>query len=132
LWGSSLTAFRRNLPAQYENGFNYPIGKKYQTLIILWINQNYGINLFEIVILSIFQWEASLKVKKYFAGWLPDKFYNGFKKPSARKVSNQLISTSKVTPDREHTHMVMQWGQVCIHIIILFLDWGYLFCQLSK
>jgi hypothetical protein len=27
LWGASLTAFKRNIPAQYENGFNTPIGK---------------------------------------------------------------------------------------------------------
>ena len=26
LWGASLTAFRRLLPAQYEDGFNQPIG----------------------------------------------------------------------------------------------------------
>lgn len=26
LWGASMTAFRRVLPAQYENGFNSPIG----------------------------------------------------------------------------------------------------------
>jgi peroxidase len=26
LWGSSLSAFRRLLPSQYENNFNSPIG----------------------------------------------------------------------------------------------------------
>ena len=26
LWGASLTAFRRIKPAEYENGFNTPIG----------------------------------------------------------------------------------------------------------
>ena len=29
LWGSSLTAFKRNIPAQYENGFNTPIGEPF-------------------------------------------------------------------------------------------------------
>ena len=29
LWGASLTAFRRILPPQYEDGFNSPIGNSY-------------------------------------------------------------------------------------------------------
>ena len=73
LWGSSLTSFKRLLPAKYENNFNTPIG------------------------------------------WEKDKLYHGFKLPSARKISNDIISTSKTTADDEISHMVMQWGQFLDH-----------------
>jgi hypothetical protein len=39
-------------------------------------------------------------------GWNPEKLYLGFKKPSPRKISTELIGTKKVTPDADLTHMV--------------------------
>ncbi|XP_050301684.1 peroxidasin isoform X2 [Anthonomus grandis grandis] len=48
-------------------------------------------------------------------GWDKGKLYNGYPKPASRKVSTSLISTSKITPDAEITHMVMQWGQFLDH-----------------
>ena len=39
------------------------------------------------------------------------------KLPSARKISNEIISTSKTTADDEISHMVMQWGQFLDHDI---------------
>ena len=44
---------------------------------------------------------------KSISGWNPEKLYNGFKKPSARKISTELIGTKKVTPDSDLTHMVI-------------------------
>ena len=51
----------------------------------------------------------------YILGWDRDKLYNGFKLPSARKVSNEVISTSKTTADDQISHMVMQFGQFLDH-----------------
>ncbi|CAG9770577.1 unnamed protein product [Ceutorhynchus assimilis] len=48
-------------------------------------------------------------------GWDKKRLYNGFAKPSSRKVSTSVISTTKITPDQEITHMVMQWGQFLDH-----------------
>lgn len=48
-------------------------------------------------------------------GWQPDQLHNGFKLPSARKVSSEIISTSDVTEDDGISHMVMQWGQFLDH-----------------
>nr|XP_023021293.1 peroxidasin [Leptinotarsa decemlineata] len=48
-------------------------------------------------------------------GWIKGRKYYGFTKPSSRLVSTTLISTSKITPDPEITHMVMQWGQFLDH-----------------
>lgn len=48
-------------------------------------------------------------------GWNKDKKYFGYSKPSSRLVSTSLISTEKITPDDEITHMVMQWGQFLDH-----------------
>ena len=50
-------------------------------------------------------------------GWDPNRLYHGFVKPGARKVSSELISTSKITEDHEVSHMVMQWGQFLDHDI---------------
>lgn len=48
-------------------------------------------------------------------GWDKTLKYYGFHKPSSRLVSTTLISTRKITPDDEITHMVMQWGQFLDH-----------------
>ena len=48
-------------------------------------------------------------------GWSDNKLYNGFKKPLARHVSNEIISTDNVSPDSTYTHMLMQWGQFLDH-----------------
>lgn len=48
-------------------------------------------------------------------GWIKDRKYYGYPKPSSRLVSTTLISTTKTTPDPEITHMVMQWGQFLDH-----------------
>ena len=43
-----------------------------------------------------------------YSGWNSNKLYFGFKKPSARKISTELIGTKKVTPDSNVTHMVIK------------------------
>ncbi|XP_060535889.1 peroxidasin isoform X2 [Cylas formicarius] len=48
-------------------------------------------------------------------GWDKTRLYNGYPKPPSRKVSTEVISTAKITPDPEITHMVMQWGQFLDH-----------------
>ena len=48
-------------------------------------------------------------------GWDPEKRYHGFTLPSAREVSNAVISSELVTEDLEISHMVMQWGQFLDH-----------------
>lgn len=48
-------------------------------------------------------------------GWEKDRLYNGFRKPSARLVSTEIISTKEITQDDRITHMVMQWGQFLDH-----------------
>ncbi|CAG9862575.1 unnamed protein product [Phyllotreta striolata] len=50
-------------------------------------------------------------------GWDKNKKYFGYPKPSSRLVSITLISTKKITPDPEITHMVMQFGQFLDHDI---------------
>ncbi|CAG2105525.1 unnamed protein product, partial [Medioppia subpectinata] len=50
-------------------------------------------------------------------GWFADKKYNGFAKPNARKVSQQLLSAKKVSEDVKHSHMLMQFGQFLDHDI---------------
>ena len=62
--GASLTSFKRLIPAQYENGFNAPLG------------------------------------------WDPNKLYNGFALPNARKVSQEIIKTTDITEDDSISHMV--------------------------
>lgn len=44
-------------------------------------------------------------------GWDRDRLYNGYRKPMARLVSTEIISTKEITQDDKITHMVMQWGQ---------------------
>lgn len=48
-------------------------------------------------------------------GWNREKKYNGFKLPSPRFVSTNLISTDTIEQDSQITHMVMQWGQFLDH-----------------
>ena len=60
-------------------------------------------------------WLKSFQFPMYILGWDRDKLYNGFKLPSARKVSNEVISTSKTTADDQISHMVMQFGQFLDH-----------------
>lgn len=48
-------------------------------------------------------------------GWNPEQLYHGFRKPSPRLVSTEMISTKMITPDARITHMVMQWGQFLDH-----------------
>ncbi|XP_059088461.1 peroxidasin-like isoform X1 [Tigriopus californicus] len=50
-------------------------------------------------------------------GWNRGRLYNGFPKPSARLISSELITTSKITEDSILSHMVMQWGQFLDHDI---------------
>ncbi|CAG2120651.1 unnamed protein product, partial [Medioppia subpectinata] len=50
-------------------------------------------------------------------GWFADKKYNGFAKPNARKVSQQLLSAKKVSEDVKYSHMLMQFGQFLDHDI---------------
>ena len=52
-----------------------------------------------------------------FAGWDTDRLYNGVRLPSARAVSVNVLSTSRVTPDDTYSHMLMQWGQFIDHDI---------------
>ena len=49
------------------------------------------------------------------SGWDADRLYNGVRLPSARSVSIKVLSTSRVTPDAAHSHMLMQWGQFIDH-----------------
>ncbi|XP_071965528.1 peroxidasin homolog isoform X2 [Antedon mediterranea] len=59
-------------------------------------------------------------------GWNVSHLYNGFQKPSARKVSLEVISTHSVTPNEKYSHMVMQWGQFLDH------DMDFTVTSLSK
>ena len=47
-------------------------------------------------------------------GW-NDRVYNGFKLPSAREVSTQLLSANRLSASTKFTHMLMQWGQFVDH-----------------
>lgn len=48
-------------------------------------------------------------------GWEKERLYFGYRKPSARLVSTDIISTKEITQDDRITHMVMQWGQFLDH-----------------
>ena len=50
-------------------------------------------------------------------GWFADRLYSGFTKPNARRVSQQLIGSKKVSEDERHSHMLMQFGQFLDHDI---------------
>lgn len=76
----------------YENGFNTPIGKSYSCASRIHLMKTYS-----------------------FSGWDPSKLYNGFKKPSARHVSTNIVAAHGITTDRQFSHMLMQWGQFMDH-----------------
>lgn len=48
-------------------------------------------------------------------GWTSSKLYHGFRKPSARLISSEIIRTEVISPDSEYSHMLMQWGQFLDH-----------------
>ena len=48
-------------------------------------------------------------------GWDSSKTYNGFVKPSARQVSQEIMSTHNVTSHQNFTDLVMVWGQYFDH-----------------
>jgi peroxidase len=100
LWGASLTAFRRILPAQYENGFSTPIGEFSMESVSRQINNKL----------------------LYIPGWMTEKLYNGLPKPGARRISNSLIASSKTSMDSISSHMTMQWGQFLDHDISHSMD----------
>uniref|UniRef100_A0A0K0FL11 Peroxidasin-like protein (inferred by orthology to a human protein) n=1 Tax=Strongyloides venezuelensis TaxID=75913 RepID=A0A0K0FL11_STRVS len=50
-------------------------------------------------------------------GWEKEKLYFGFKKPNARLVSMEIISTEQITPHFRYTSLLMQWGQFLDHDI---------------
>ena len=86
------------------------------TSILLLVNNTY--NNCSVVLLLYLRINEQLVFKKSFTihsieslGWDQNKLYNGFSLPSPRKVSTDLISSSKTTADDEISHMVMQWGQ---------------------
>ena len=56
-----------------------------------------------------------LLVPNYENGFNTPYGWSETKLPSARKVSLSLISSVKVTPDTDYTHMLMQWGQFLDH-----------------
>ncbi|XP_063968758.1 peroxidasin homolog isoform X1 [Lytechinus pictus] len=48
-------------------------------------------------------------------GWNTTHRYNGFTKPSARRVSSRVVSAAEITSHKHYTHMLMQWGQFLDH-----------------
>ena len=48
-------------------------------------------------------------------GWNRSHTYNGHLKPSARKLSVEVISTETTSPHAHFSHMLMQWGQFLDH-----------------
>ncbi|XP_035685041.1 peroxidasin homolog [Branchiostoma floridae] len=73
------------------------------------------------------QWGAALQPFKRFVlagyddkwndpiGWDKSREYNGFSLPSARLVSNMLLTGSEVEYDPEYTHMLTEWGRFLRH-----------------
>ncbi|XP_066294820.1 eosinophil peroxidase-like isoform X1 [Branchiostoma lanceolatum] len=54
------------------------------------------------------QWNVPL-------GWDKSREYNGFPLPSARQVSNVLLTSSEPEDDPEYTHMLTEWGRFLRH-----------------
>uniref|UniRef100_A0A0N4ZT87 Peroxidasin n=1 Tax=Parastrongyloides trichosuri TaxID=131310 RepID=A0A0N4ZT87_PARTI len=50
-------------------------------------------------------------------GWEKEKLYHGFKKPNARLVSMEVISSKDITPHFRYSSLLMQWGQFLDHDI---------------
>ncbi|XP_022102574.1 peroxidasin homolog isoform X3 [Acanthaster planci] len=48
-------------------------------------------------------------------GWNQSHLYNGYPKPSVRKVSLEVMSTATITDSEKYSHMLMQWGQFLDH-----------------
>ncbi|XP_071807106.1 peroxidasin homolog isoform X2 [Asterias amurensis] len=48
-------------------------------------------------------------------GWNQSHLYNGYPKPSVRKVSLEVMSTATISNHDKFSHMVMQWGQFLDH-----------------
>ncbi|XP_074640940.1 peroxidasin homolog [Tubulanus polymorphus] len=51
-------------------------------------------------------------------GWDPNRRHFGYRKPSARLVSLEIMSSHKISSDNRFTHMLMQWGQFLDHDIV--------------
>ena len=48
-------------------------------------------------------------------GWDPYRLYNGYRKPNARQVSLEIMSTHSITENNKFTDLVMVWGQFLDH-----------------
>ena len=48
-------------------------------------------------------------------GWDPYRLYNGYRKPNARQVSLEIMSTDSITENNKFTDLVMVWGQFLDH-----------------
>ena len=51
----------------------------------------------------------------HIIGWSDSRKLNGFKVPSTRKISLELLSTPTVTTNEDLSNMLMQWGQFLDH-----------------
>lgn len=54
-----------------------------------------------------------------YVGWNTTKLYHGHRKPSARLISTQVMSTHDIEADTRYTSFIMQWGQFLDHDITL-------------
>ncbi|KAJ6220341.1 hypothetical protein RDWZM_006153 [Blomia tropicalis] len=48
-------------------------------------------------------------------GWFSTRLYNDHRLPNARMITKHLLSTDRLTPDPQHNHMLMQFGQFLDH-----------------